>query len=284
MIITNKHALPAPLVQAITWDIQKREGFSVTDLINSPRITQLQRRSWDYIKQDASERIWILLGSATHYILKKGATPDGFTEERLQMTVAGVTVRGQPDLWHASVLTDYKVTSVWAIVFEPKGRNEWHKQLNLYNPLYAEAGFPTEKLQVCAILRDWQKTKVGERGYPTIPIVVIDIPIWPAPQCKEYLHERVRLHTEAENLADNDLPLCTPEDTWEKPTTYAVMKEGRQSAVRVFPEFNMAKVMLNRCDKHHYIIERPGTRVRCTQYCDVPAWCNQYKEYKCSAK
>ena len=223
MIITNKHALPAPLVRAITFDQQKREGFTVTNLINSPRITQLQRRRWDEIAEDASERIWPLLGSAVHYILAKGTTAEALKEERLEIEVGGVKVRGRPDLWQENIITDYKLTSVWNIVLEPRGRREWHCQLNLYNALYSHAGFPAQKLEVCAILRDWQESKRGEHNYPAIQVVMIGIPIWDEETTMNYLRERVRLHLEAERLADDELPLCTPEEMWEKPTTYAAV-------------------------------------------------------------
>jgi len=63
MRILNKYNLPEPLVKAVTWDNKPRKGFSVTDLIQPPRITQLTRRHFDEIEVDASERIWVLLGS-----------------------------------------------------------------------------------------------------------------------------------------------------------------------------------------------------------------------------
>jgi len=69
MIITNKHNLPEPLYRAIARDVQPREGFSITDLIQPPRMTQLSRRHWDEIEEDASDRIWLVLGSSVHYIL-----------------------------------------------------------------------------------------------------------------------------------------------------------------------------------------------------------------------
>ena len=44
---------------------------------------------------------------------------------------------------------------------------------------------------------------------------------------------------------DGDLPECTPEQMWEKPTTYAVKKVGNKRATNVF---NTKEEALNRLD------------------------------------
>ena len=278
MKITNKHCLPEPLVQAITWDLRKREGFSVTDLINPPRITQLQRRHWDELEEDASDRIWVLLGSAIHYVLAKSDIPDSRKEQQLKIEIDGIEITGRPDLCHNGSKDDYKITSVWNIVYEPNGREEWHSQLNLYNYLdYQATGEFAEKLQVCAILRDWQQSKVGEHNYPTFPVAIINIPVWPVEKTESYLKERIKLHLEAEKLPDEELPFCTPDDTWEKPTTYAVMKRGRQSAIRVFPTLQEAKKLMG---AGLYLEVRKGKRTRCASYCEVNRFCNQFADYR----
>ena len=275
MIITNKHQLPEPLIQAITYDLTPREGFSVTDLISPPRITQLSRRHWDEIKMDATERIWVLLGSAIHYILAH-AMEDADTEKVLTADIDGTTVSGRPDIRYNGVIDDYKVTSVWNIVFQPEGREEYHAQLNSYNYLnYRATNELATKLRIWSILRDWQGSKVGEDKYPAIPIIGINIPVWPLEKVEAYLRERVRLHRQAEGLLDRELPMCTPDEMWEKPTTYALMKAGRKTAIRVFTEYEKAKQRLLGLDKHHYIVERPGSRARCQRFCEVKGWCKQ---------
>ncbi|NCN42725.1 hypothetical protein GW916_15940, partial [bacterium] len=163
MKITNQFNLPEPLVKAITWDSHPRTGFSVTDLIQPPRITQLTRRRWDEIEIDASERIWLLLGSAVHYILEKGEIPEVQKEQFVKVTIDGVEVIGRVDLSHNLTTWEYKVTSVWSFVFEPKGRSDWHAQLNIYRWMRLKNNLPTDKLWVCAILRDWQQSKAYDQ-------------------------------------------------------------------------------------------------------------------------
>jgi hypothetical protein len=274
MNITNKRALPEPLIKAIEHDLQPRTGFSVTDLINPPRMTQLERRHWDSLTEDAAERVWVLLGSSIHAILEKAEIPGASQEVAGEVNIDGTIVHFHPDLCMDGTIDDYKVTSVWSIVFEPNGRSDWHSQLNLYRYLkYKLTGDLAKELRVCAILRDWVKTKIGEYGYPAMPVAMIDIPIWPVDKAEAYLKERIRLHLKAEQLPDDKLPLCSPEETWDKPTTYAVMKRGRQSALRVFATLAEAKKMMS---SGLYLETRPGEKVRCRRYCSVNKYCNQY--------
>jgi hypothetical protein len=275
--ITNKFSLPKPLVKAITWDSHPRTGFSVTDLIQPPRITQLTRRHWDEIEIDASERIWVLLGSAIHYILAKGEIADAQREQVIKVNVDGVDVIGQPDLSQNRITDDYKVTSVWSVVFEPDGREDWHAQLNIYRWMRLKNNLPTDKLRVCAILRDWQQNKAHDADYPPVPVAIIDIPIWPDEKVESYLKERIRMHLEAEKLPDNELPLCTPEDMWSKPTTYAIMKPNRKTAIRVCYSREEAE---QKMFEGEFIVERPGKHGRCENYCETNKWCSQYKEYE----
>lgn len=273
MILTNKYNLPEPLVKATSWGMKPRTGLSVTDLIQPPKITQLTRRHWDEITVDASERIWVLLGQAIHYILSIYYADGAVQEETLSLEVDGVKITGRPDLWIARTLDDYKVTSAWSVVFEPQGREDWHKQLNVYNWMnYKATGRESDLLRDILILRDWQNSKANDQDYPPIPVAVVEVPAWPHDKTEQYVKERIRLHLEAQGLPDGQLPSCSEDEMWAKPTTYAVMKEGRKSAVRVFDTYEDALIF---ADELMYIQERPGRRVRCDNYCDAKMWCNQ---------
>ena len=280
MKILNRFNLPAPLVKAITWDISPRTGFSVTDLIQPPRITQLTRRHWDEIELDASERIWVLLGNAIHYILEKGEIPEAQREQIIKVELDGVEVIGKPDLSQHRITDDYKVTSVWNIIYEPNGRKEWHAQTNIYRWMRFKNNLPTDKLRIIALLRDWQRSKANDPDYPPVPVVIIDIPSWADEKVESYLKERIRMHLEAERLPDNELPLCTDEDMWSKPTTYAIIKNGQKRASNVTDDKAVAEQRLLAYGPNYHIVERPGKRSRCEGYCEVALFCSQFKEYK----
>jgi len=278
MIITNRYELPEPLVKAITYDLTKQEGFSVTSLIQPPRITQLLRRHWDEIVVDASERIWVLLGQAIHYILKIYYTEGAIQEQYIEVMVEGEKVVMRPDLWLNGVLDDYKVTSTWSVVFEPQGREDWHKQLNIYRwGLYVTYKLESDKIRNISIFRDWQQSKANDEDYPSISIAVIEAPVWTYEQTEQYVKERIRLHKVAAKLPDDKLPFCSSEEMWTKPTTYAIMKAGRIKALKVCQTLEEAE---RYAKPGEYIVTREGKRTRCEGYCDVSKFCSQFKEYK----
>lgn len=273
MKITNKYNLPAPIVSAVSSGARKPIAgrISVTELIAPPRIRVLKMRHWDTLEEDASDRIWALLGSAVHGVLEKADTTSHWAEERIQAVIDPWVVTGQPDLLDAEgCLDDYKVTSVFSFLLGAK--KEWEAQLNCYAALYDFNGFPVKKLRIIAILRDWNAGKALNGGdYPAVPVLVKKIPLWPLHTRIDYLTTRVKLHQDAEE--HGIIPDCTDEEVWARPTTWAVMKKGRKSAVRVFETENMARKMAE--DTGYDVIERKGGAIRCERYCPVRSFCER---------
>lgn len=286
MRITNTHGLPAPLVRAITRDYYHQPGhISATGLIQPPRIRVLMQRHFDEIEEDAAGRIWLLLGSAVHEILERmdeRLAPE-LLEQRLSARVLGWLITGKPDLWIApDLLHDYKITSVWAT--REGAKTEWEQQLNIYAHLYRLAGFPVARAQIVAIYRDWSKSKAqGGGNYPKVGAEAIPVDLWPDDEVTRWLEERVFEHQWAERLPDHSLPLCTDQERWARPTTYAVMKDGRKTAVRVLDTMDEAECILamsrESAPKGRFsIVERPAGYARCDGYCPVKQWCDQYPQ------
>ena len=109
--------------------------------------------------------------------------------------------------------------------------------------------------------------------------MVIDIPLWDYEKQDEFIKKRVGLHSEAyfEMDTDGNLPDCTPEEMWEKTTTYAVKKDGGVRAKSVHQTMADAEVALPA--KGYFIEVREGERTRCANYCQVSQFCNQYQTY-----
>jgi len=280
--ITNKLNLPDPIVQAVKNDLYSQDGdISVTGLIQPPRIWQLTKRHSDHIQEDVADRIWALLGSNVHYILERVNSRNALQEERLSAEVEGWKVIGQADLYQDGTVTDWKITSVWAVMNGVKP--EWTAQLNCYGFLMEYTGFSVSRLQVIAILRDWSKFG-GQRShsYPDKQVVQMPVPLWSYEKAKKYLRERVNLHQKAEALPDEALPLCTSKERWERPTTYAVKVKGQKRAKRVLNTMEEAtKWVQEHIGKYKgkslEIDTRPGESVRCLHYCSCNMFCDYYK-------
>ena len=71
---------------------------------------------------------------------------------------------------------------------------------------------------------------------------------------------------------------CTPEERWERPTHFAVMKQGQKRVVRVFDTREEAEGNITKAGL--YVEERAGSSVRCEYYCRVASFCPQYARMK----
>lgn len=275
MIITNRNNLPAPLVNALSHDSYKRVGnISVTALLKAPRIRALEIRHDTEITEDISERIYRALGSSLHNLMESNASPNSLTEERLVVDVLGWKLSGKPDLLdNEGVLWDFKLTSVWAYILG--GRTEWGQQLQIYGWLYYKHGFDVKMMKNLLVFRDYsQVEKSRMKDYPDAEAEVLEYDPMKALEVQGLVEERIRLHQAAEKLPDDKLPPCTAADKWEKPTTWAIMKPGRKSAVRVLESESLAQEYLKDAQGPFEIARRPGQCIRCLRYCKVAKWCD----------
>lgn len=274
MRLTNDLGLPEPVMLALqnhTYDRGECD-FTVTQLLDPPRKRELTRLHRDEITEDASERIYALLGSAVHTILERANRDMG--EVRLYLDVAGKRVGGKPDHFtlFGGVLSDYKVASVWEWIYGTKVERE--QQLNAYAELFRANGHDVTKVQNVMIFRDWSKSKARrEDNYPQRQVCVVPQEMWEPERVRAFLAERVALHMAARVR----LPNCTADERWERGTTYAVVKLGNKRAVRVFDTDAEARAYRDANHPSATIDFRPGESIRCQDYCAAAPFCEQWK-------
>ena len=79
---------------------------------------------------------------------------------------------------------------------------------------------------------------------------------------------------------EGDLPPCTPDEMWEKPTVWAVRKKGNVRAKGLYESEKLANEALALLGADYEIEVRPGERTRCENFCPVKDYCQQYRDYK----
>lgn len=287
MKITNKFNVPETLVALATRDYytKGKSDYSVTEIISPPRIQRLRRKHFEEIEQDVSDMLWMLLGTALHVVAERSEVSGHTNEERLSAGINGIILSGAIDLQKDEAdgvtITDYKFTSAWALMND---KPEWEQQQNIYKYLVERVKKkPVKGLKICALIRDWSRRDAQNKpDYPQAPIQVIDIPMWTFDRTEAFIKERVEMHRDSKVSADwgDELPLCSEEERWVRPTTYAVKKDGRKTAIRVFDTQDEADALLKEMpEKDKGFIEiRKGEAVRCTgNFCGVSQWCSQYQ-------
>lgn len=290
---TNKHGLPDPLFQLLGRESYSRGDSrrSATQLIDSPRLVALKEKhlaTADHVEVDVSERIWALFGTAVHKLIEDGLPHSDWSirEERIFTHVEGWKISGAVDLqWQKTGgdpnivrLVDWKVCSIFAV--RDGHKPEWERQLNVLAYLVEkETDREVSGLQIGALIRDWSRAEAKrDPTYPQTPFHMVDIPLWSYEEREDYVVERVRLHQDSEVAVSmgDEPPHCTPDEMWEKPTAYAVMRKGNKRASKILETQDEAATYIaqQKTPGDYEIDIRLGERTRCLNFCDAAAFCS----------
>ena len=276
MKYSNDNKLIEPLYKWLSADDYVKTGdYSATSLIKPHQQYVLEKRHDDEIVIDVASLFKARMGTAIHTALERWYTPLSYKTELDKYTISGT-----PDHYSDGVITDFKYTSTYS-AYNKLTVKKWTQQLNIYAWLMFLNNTKVTKLQIQPLYYDWSATRQKRtREYPGHAMERKYIELWPFDATEEFIWWMVELKERAmdtgndENLAE-DFP-CTEEDMWTKPHVYAVMKEGRKSALRLLTtkedaEEYMASKGGDRID------ERLGENTRCENFCSVKQFCNQYK-------
>jgi len=286
MKLTNKFNIPQTFINVLdrpTYSKGKAH-LSVTQLLNSPKIVALTKKFEEDIEQDAADMVWSIFGSAVHNVLEHGKDDNHIVEERIHKEYEGWHISGAIDLQVVNKagidVKDYKTTTIWAVMNE---KVEWEVQLNIYAGLVEDVKkIPVTSVGIVAIIRDWNRRESTTReGYPEAPIKELPIRLWSKEERDAFISNRIALHSACEFAIETDggLPDCTPEEMWEKPTTYAIKKIGNKRAFKVYATEKDALDAIEDMESNYEIEVRKGERTRCENFCPVSAYCQQYRDY-----
>jgi hypothetical protein len=276
MHLTNKMRLPEPIVKAISNDSYTKgdADISVTELLMPPQIRHLRKQHASELTEDASDRIWSLLGQAVHSIIERSSDgTDTLSEVTLTTELNGSKIKGTLD--HITIssaeMVDFKVTTVWKLL-NNQVPEEWEEQTNIYRwMLMREKGIDIASIAIIAILRDWSKREADRRSdYPQAQCIRLEVPLWSPKSTEFFVAERLAAHMTP------DYEPCSDEDIWAKPSKWAVMKRGRTSAVKLCDSKEDAEVLAN-STAGGYVEYRAGEAIRCKSYCNVSSFCEQWK-------
>ena len=289
MKLTNRFGIPETFVNVLKRPTYSKGAahLSVTQLINSPKIVALTKKFEAELEQDVADMVWSIFGSAIHNILEHGKDENHLVEERIHSMVDGWKISGAVDLQVVDdqggiSIRDYKTTSVWAVMNE---KIEWEQQLNIYAWLVdtVKEDFHVTDLGIVAIIRDWSRRDAARNpDYPQAPVKELPIKLWPYEERKEFVQSRITSHSACEFSMETgeDLPPCTPEEMWEKRTTWAIKKVGGVRAKSVHDTEESMLKALEIAGPAYEIEVRPGSRIRCESFCPVNTYCQQWRDYQ----
>jgi hypothetical protein len=281
MTIKNKLNLPAGLVKAVSTERHNAAlCLSATTLLQGMKQILLTDRHWEQLEDDVSDRVWAIWGQAVHSLLEHEGEND-FTEQEMSYKVGNITITGRIDNYNMAtgIICDYKTASVNKIKFNDY--SDWYMQGMIYAWLLTRNKFPVERCRFIALLKDHSKTEaLRERQYPPNPVYVYEFPVTADKLFKTgtYIRNKVTEYEKYRETADDAVPPCLPEERWDRPSKYAVKKEGRKTAVRLFDGKEEAEQKAAELGAGYFIEHRPGESVKCRHYCLCCNFCNYYRE------
>ena len=240
----------------------------------------LQERHWDKLETDAADNVWAIFGQAVHAILEKSCADYTFQEEKFSVSVGNSTVTGIVDLYDMehSLLVDWKTASVYKVMY--RDFSDWYNQGMTYAWIMRQSGLDVKKITFIAMLKDHSKSKAKfDKTYPQSPVYVYEFDV----TTEELEHEGARIKAKvaaieaADKLPDDDIVPCTAEERWCNGDKYAVMRNGRKTAVRVFDTLLDAENCAGELGNSHYVEHRPAVSRKCADYCLCKDFCDFHK-------
>jgi len=280
MKVTNKLHLPMAFVNAVTVKKHNEPGcFSATTLNKGAKEIVLTDRHWDEIEVDAADSVWAVWGTAVHALLES-EKDDNFHEESFRVAVGQSYVTGKVDSYdmERGIIADWKTASVWKVQFADF--EDWRNQGLTYAWLLTRNGLEVKKCRFVALLKDHSKTKAKtDADYPQSPVFVYEFDVTPEllAETAERIANKVHEIETAYTLADDEIAPCSAAERWADEEKWAVMKNGRKSAVRVFDNSADADAMAGELGNSYYVEHRPAISRKCADYCNCKMFCNFYR-------
>lgn len=283
MKITNTYGLPKPFVDAVSKEYTPTPNrYSVTTILKDNREILLSRRHGDEIEQDVSDMIWAIFGSAVHKVLETSGEQNELLKEFFMSAevIDGYTLSGICDVYDTAneEVIDYKVVSTFKCL---KGDfTDFRKQGLLYCWLLRRGGFRANKATFYMILRDWQGSKARfDASYPQHQVqkVTFEYSGNDFDDCGKWIIEKFESLKRDEFLPDDDIAVCSPESRWRTQTVFAVMKNGRKTALKLCTTADEAQEEC-RARGGNYIEVRQGTDRKCAEYCSCAKFCEYYQK------
>ena len=265
---SNTHRVPKYLEHALAFDDYhgRETAISVTTLIGPPQIPCL--KGTKFYTVDVTSRANLMYGMAIHaWIAEANKGKPGYVEERFSTAIGGSVLTGKPDYILGTELRDIKTIKDSAVSYGVK--DEWAQQLNVYRWLVRQHGIVVNDLYVDALVKDFTPWSQN-----AAPVVTLKVPTWLLSDTKDFIMERLELYSQ------DPVPLCTPDECWERGGGYAIIKTGNTRASVVLDTKEEVDAWLSDKGANYSVEIRYPERVRCEHYCEVRDVCEQYETFK----
>lgn len=318
MSLTNKkniHLAMAVFLAHDDYDYDARENsISATSLLKSVRQIILSDRATKVDKaKDVQDFIPASLGTAVHDAIenawvygyakalrrlgynentikrfKINPAPADLTEDtipvyieqRKEKLIDGYYVTGKFDFIGDGELVDHKTTGVFSFI--SKSNDEKYKlQGSIYRWLNQDI-ITEDSMIINFFFTDWSALRAQiekNNGYPQERTLAYKIPLLSVPETEKYIKDKLQSISANLSTPEEELPLCTAEDLWQKDPTYKYYKNPALTtkSTKNFNNFAEAQTRLLK-DGSVGVIKTVHAKARHCLYCSGAAMCSQARQ------
>jgi len=202
-----------------------------------------------------------------------------FIEQRNTKEIMGFTISGKYDFVEEGRVKDIKTTGTYNWI---NGGNDskYVMQGSIYRWLDPDT-ITDDLMDIEFIFTDWSPIKAqADNNYPQKRAITRTLPLYSIEDTQAFITKKLTQIINKHDLPQQDLPRCTPEELWQKPTKYAYYKNptslGR--ATKLFDNIHDANQRNAQDGSKGKIITRKG-EVKFCRYCPARPICSQAEEY-----
>lgn len=152
-----------------------------------------------------------------------------YMEIRTEKEIDGVIISGKFDFVEKGRVKDIKTTKTYTWIAGDKTR-DYQLQGSIYRWLNPTI-ITDDVMDVMFMFTDWSPLKAqADKSYPQKRILIQSVPLLSLEETEAFIRERIEDLLTHKDLPEEELPLCTPQELWMKPSTWAVYKDATKTA------------------------------------------------------
>lgn len=205
----------------------------------------------------------------------EGKTPV-YLEQRVEKEVDGFVISGKFDFVGDGRVEDFKTTSVFTYINKTND-DKYIKQGSIYRWLNPNI-ITRDDMAIQFIFTDWSSSRASyEKNYPKSRHVEYRLELMSEAATEAMIRTKIAEIKKYWDMPEANLPECTDEDLWKKPTVWKYYKKAdAKRATKVYEK--QAEAEVKAAMEGGIVKEFPGEVVAC-RYCDAFPVCTQKDKY-----
>lgn len=207
-----------------------------------------------------------------------------YLEQRINKEIDGFIISGQFDIVIDGSLYDIKSTGTFNYINQSNSQ-KYIQQASIYRWLNPNI-ITDDIFSILYCFTDWSSTKAKqESNYPQSRLLQQKFKLMSINETEQFIRSRLNQLKQYIGKPQEELPPCTPEELWQKPSVYKYYKNP-QKKTRSTANFDTyyeahQKWLDDQCVGE--IVTVPGEVVFC-KYCNASGICNQARAYMLEGK